>query len=123
MASNTCTDLIIHPEYLIHHLNATHSNISFGIELRNLANKRSSFLEQIFVAQPSHENSTEPDFMITSDSDDENEQVMSGLINEPLSSSSPFVLESIHDSPYIASSQPISETSIIHIPRENRRGV
>ena len=65
MASNTCTELIIHPEYQPYHLNATHSNISFGIALRNIASKRSSFHEQsvsdnnfslseeqIFVAQP-----------------------------------------------------------------------
>jgi len=42
MASNTCTELIIHPEHLPYHLNATHSNIYFGIALRNLANKKSS---------------------------------------------------------------------------------
>jgi len=42
MASNTCTDLIIHPVYQPYHLNATHSNISLGIELRNLTNKIAS---------------------------------------------------------------------------------
>jgi len=65
MTSNTCTDLIIHPEHLPYHLNATHSNISFGIALRNIGSKRSSFHEQsvsdsnpslseeqILVAQP-----------------------------------------------------------------------
>ena len=41
-APNTCFDLIIHPEHKPYHLNATHSNISFGIALRNLANKKSS---------------------------------------------------------------------------------
>ena len=46
MASSTCTDIIIHPEYLPYHLNATHSNISFGIALRNLAKKRKPVLEQ-----------------------------------------------------------------------------
>jgi len=33
MAPNTCTDLVIHPAYQPSHLNATHSNISFGISL------------------------------------------------------------------------------------------
>jgi len=42
MASNTCIDLIIHPVYQPYHLNATHSNISLGIALRNLANKIAS---------------------------------------------------------------------------------
>jgi len=40
MALSTCTDIIIHPEQLPYHLNATHSKISFGIALRNLAKKR-----------------------------------------------------------------------------------
>jgi len=89
MASHTCTDLIIHPIYKPYHLNATHSNISLGIALRNLANKSassqiliasenpSSFLEQptlvvqplsvappseaTFVSQSHHVNSTEPE--------------------------------------------------------------
>jgi len=39
MTSNTGTDLIIHPVYQPYHLNATQSNISLGIALRNLANK------------------------------------------------------------------------------------
>ena len=42
MASNTCIDLIIHPVYQPYHLNATHSIISLGIALRNLANKIAS---------------------------------------------------------------------------------
>jgi len=42
MATNICTELIIHPEYQPYHLNVTHSNISFGIALRKLANKKSS---------------------------------------------------------------------------------
>jgi len=46
MAINTCTQLVIHPEYQLYHLNATHSNISFGIALRNIVRKRSSFHEQ-----------------------------------------------------------------------------
>jgi len=40
MASLTCTYIVIHLEHLPYHLNATHSNISFGIALRNLAKKR-----------------------------------------------------------------------------------
>jgi len=42
MASTTCLDLIIHPDFQPYHLNATHSNISFGIALRNIANKKPS---------------------------------------------------------------------------------
>jgi len=42
IASNTRTDLIILPVYQPYHLNATHSNISLGIALRNLANKIAS---------------------------------------------------------------------------------
>jgi len=71
MASLTCTDIVIHPEHLPYHLNATHSNISFGIALRNLAKRRQSVpeqhvpeqtvtehhvLEQVFVDQPSETN-------------------------------------------------------------------
>jgi hypothetical protein len=99
MASNTCIDLIIHLEIQPYHLNATHSNISFGIELRNLANKKSTFdksstsvnffsfsedstlvvqplnialpSEASLNSQPSHEHSKEPNVMITSDSDED----------------------------------------------------
>ena len=46
MATDTCTELVIHPEYHPYHLNATHSNISFGIALRNISKKRSPFHEQ-----------------------------------------------------------------------------
>jgi len=38
MASNICSDLIIHHAYQPFHLNVTHSNISFGISLRHLSN-------------------------------------------------------------------------------------
>jgi len=62
MASLTCTKIVIHPEHLPYHLNATHSNISFGIALRNLAKRRQSVPEQtvpkqVFVDQPSETNS------------------------------------------------------------------
>ena len=33
MASLTCIDIVIHPGHQPYHLNATHSNISFGIAL------------------------------------------------------------------------------------------
>jgi len=125
MAPNTCFDLIIHPEYKPYHLNATHSNISFGIALRNIANKRSSFLEQTifeptFVVQPlsvalptseatldsqssiqsSVQPPLEPECIITSDSSVEDEQpIQTGATLDP---SAPFVLESIHDEPYVA---------------------
>jgi len=46
MATNTCTELVIHPEYQPYHLNETYSNISFGIALRNIGRKRSSFHKQ-----------------------------------------------------------------------------
>jgi len=46
MALNTCSDLIIHPVFKPYHLNANHSNISFGIALRNLSNKQSFILEK-----------------------------------------------------------------------------
>jgi len=93
MASNTCSELIIHPDFKPYHLNATHSNISFGIAIRNLAKKNSSThklpasdnnpslskestlvvqplnialrSEANLVTPPEHENSTGPDFMFT----------------------------------------------------------
>jgi len=81
--------------------------------------------EATLESQPSHENSTGPDFMITSVSNDEYEQANQwfkpGFLNQPLSSSSPFVLESIHDPPYIAPSQPIFETSIIDTPSSSNQ--
>ena len=46
MASITCTYIVIHSKHLPYHLNATHSNISFGIALRNLAKKRQPVSEQ-----------------------------------------------------------------------------
>jgi len=67
MASKTCSELIIHPEFKPYHHNATHSNISFGIAFRNLANKKSSknnpflseestlVVEPISIALPSSE--------------------------------------------------------------------
>jgi len=153
MASNTCSDLIIHPIFQPYHLNATHSNISFGVALRNLANKKSSThkllasdinpslseeptlvvqplsvalpSEATFESQLSHENSIGLEFMITSDSDDEDEQAnrwfRPGFLNQPLRSSSPFGLEFIHDRPYIAPSQPMFETSTIDAPRSSNQ--
>ena len=49
MASYTCTEIIIHPEQQPYHLNATHSKISFGIALRNLAKKIKPVPEQTFI--------------------------------------------------------------------------
>ena len=81
--------------------------------------------EATLEPKPTHENSTEPDFMITSVSNDEDEQANQwfkpGFLNQPLSSSSSFVLKSIHDPPYIAPSQPISETSIIDTPSSSNQ--
>jgi len=109
MATNTCTELVIHPEYQPYHLNANHSNISFGIVLRNLARKRSSFHEQsvsnqhfsrseeqiiivqpICVAQPSTQttlNPVEPEQMII----EHVVNVVPTQIGTTLASSSPFV--------------------------------
>jgi len=58
IASNTCTDLIIHPVYQPYHLNATHSNISIGIALRNLANKIASSHVLSAYEDPSSEQPT-----------------------------------------------------------------
>jgi len=79
MAPNNCTDLVIHLAYKPSHLNATHSNISFGISLRNLANQKSSasenhsfFLEDsTFVVQPLNVAAPSNTIMIDSDSDEE----------------------------------------------------
>ena len=147
MASNTCSDLIIHPDFQPYHLNATHSNISFGIALRNLAFKNSlthltasdkdpSLSEESTLVvqplsvvlpseatlntKPEHENSTRPYFMITSDSDDENEQTNQwfrpGFLNQPLSSSSTCVLEYIHDPPLTSSQIFVAEHTITDLP-------
>jgi len=148
MASNTCSELIIHPNFKPYHLNATHSNISFRIALRNLANKKSSThkspasdnnpslseestlvvqplsvalpSEANFVTQREHENSTGPDFMITSDSNDENEKTNQwfrpGFLNQSLSSSSTCVLESIHDTPLTSNQISIAEHNITDMP-------
>jgi len=113
MASSTCTHIVIHPEHLPYHLNATHSNISFGIALRNLAKKRKPIPkqdvpEQVLVeqleSQTFNEQIIEPDFMITSDhSDDEDEQANSlfkpGFLNKSASSSSTMISESVPDQP------------------------
>jgi len=48
IAINNCFELIIHPDYKSYHLSDTHSNISFSIALRNLANKQWSILEMMF---------------------------------------------------------------------------
>jgi len=146
MALNILFELIIHPVFKPYHLSATHSNISFGIALRNIANKRSSFHEQsvfdinpslskeqthvvqpISVAshfgsskatinpQPTHEHSTAPDFMMTSYSDVEDEHAVQ--TNLSLNSTSPFVLESVHDQPFIAPNQSVViEVSSTNIP-------
>jgi len=119
MATNTCSELVIHPEYQPYYLNATHSNISFGIALRDIARKRSPFHEQyisdqhfsrsedqtlnvqpISVAQPSTKttlNPTEPEQMII-------EHVVNEVptqIGTTLASSSSFVLEHVHDQPFV----------------------
>jgi len=91
LASDTCSDLIIHPPYQPTHLNATHSNISFGISLRNLANQKSSAFENhsffsedsTFVVQPLNVAAPSNIIMIESDSDEED-----SIICDQLSTSS-----------------------------------
>jgi len=95
MASNTCTDLIIHPVYQPYHLNATHSNISLGIALRNLANKIASSHILLASENPSSEQPT--------------------LVVQPLNVAPPskatFVSQPQHDQP--------SEPSIQMVVTEN----
>jgi len=124
MATNTCSELIIHPACKPYHLNVNHSNISFGIALRNQAKKECFILEHsvfdnnpslseeqihrvrpISVALPSvsseatpNTQPTGPDFMMTSVSDVEEEHVVQD--NLSLNSCSRFVLESVHDPPF-----------------------
>jgi len=119
MASNTYTGLIIHPEHLSYHLNATHSNISFGIALRNLVNKKTStanlpasddqpsssenkilVVQPISVALPSTEttlNPAEPEQVIIEHVVDE----VPTQIGTTLASSSSFVLEHVNDPPFV----------------------
>jgi len=113
MVSTTCTEIIIHPEQLPYHLNATHSNISFGIALRNLAKKIKTVPEQHvpeqvlteqFESQTSNEQINEPDFMIISySSDGKDEQTDSwfipGFLNKFACSSSTMISESVPDQP------------------------
>jgi len=79
VALNTRTDLVIHHAYQPSHLNATHSNISFGISLRNLANQKLSASENYsffseestFGVQPLNVASPSNTIMIDSDYDEE----------------------------------------------------
>jgi len=58
--------------------------------------------------------------MVTSDSDVEDEQAVQ--INQPLNSSSPFVLESIHYPPYAAPNQIVdTETISTYIPNSSNQ--
>jgi len=113
MASSTCTEIFIHPEQQPYHLNATHSNISFGIALRNLAKKikpvpEQHVPEQVLVeqleSQTSIEQINEPDFMIISDSSNgKDEQTDSwfkpGFLNKFAWSSSTMISESVPNQP------------------------
>jgi len=61
IASLTCTDIVIHPEYLPYHLNPIHFNKSFGIVLRTLAKRKQivpeqTVTKQVFSDQPSETN-------------------------------------------------------------------
>jgi len=76
--------------------------------------------EATLETQPEHENSIGPDFMITSDSDDENEQTNQwfrpGFLNQPVSSSSTSVIESIHDLPLTSNQISVVEQTITNLP-------
>jgi len=119
MATNTCTELIIHPEYQLYHLNATHSNISFGIALRKLANKKTSLFNlpasdyqpsssenQIFVVQPI--SVAQPSTETTLNPAEPTQMIIEHVVDEvpthngtTLLSSAPFVLEHNNDPPYV----------------------
>jgi len=109
----TCTDLISHPDFpfpsesddqahVVQPISATQPNVSLSTTLDNLANKE-SILEP--VLQPSV---SKPVFdgIITSDSDEEDEHVIH--TDNVLDSSSSFVLESVLDPPFVASTSQAS---------------
>jgi len=112
MVSSTCTKIIIHPQQLPYHLNAIHSNISFGIALRNLAKKiklvpEQHVLKQVIAeqieSQTCIEQINDPDCMIISDSSDgKDEQTDSwfkpGFLKFACSSST-MISESVPDQP------------------------
>ena len=107
MATNTCTELIIHPKYRPYHLNATHSNISFGIALRKLANKSSE--NQTRVTQPSTETTLNPAKL--------EQMIIKHMVNEvltqietTLASSSSFVLEHVNDPPFVPNQIIVTES-------------
>jgi len=105
MASNTCTDLIIHPVFQPQYIHATRSNISLGIAWRNLANQKSFasenlsfFLEDYsHVVQPLNVAAPSDAILIDLDSDEE-ESIM---CDQPSTSShnseliNPFVVTDI----------------------------
>ena len=110
MASNTCTDLIIHPVYQPYHLNATHSNISLGIALRNIANKYASY-HILFASE--HPSSF-------------SEQLT--LIVQPLSVAPPseatFVSQPQHDQPFKPSIQMVViENTAIDLPSSSTQAL
>ena len=83
--------------------NTTHSNISFGIALRNLAKKIKPVPEQNVPEQTSIDQINEPDLVIISESfDGQDEQTNSwfkpGFLNFA-SSSSTMISESVPDQP------------------------
>jgi len=95
MAALTCTDIVIYLEHLPYHLNATHSNISFGFALRNLAKKRQHVPKQV-ESHTCNEQTTEPDFMIISDSSNNRDEQTNfwfkpGFLNKSASSSSTMI--------------------------------
>ena len=123
MATNTYTELIIHPEYQSYHLNATHSNLSFGITLRKLANKKSSTpnlpasddqpsssAQPKSVALPSTEptlNLAEPEQVIIEHAVDE----VPTNNGKTLPSSAPFILEHINDPPFVPNKHVATEST------------
>jgi len=117
MASNTYTDIIIHPVYQPYHLNATHSNVSLGIALRNLANKNVSshilfaseipsseqptlVVQPLSVAQPSEATFVSQTHNVNLTEPEQTHQWFKpGFLNQSLGSSSTSALESVHDQP------------------------
>jgi len=130
MATNTCIELVIHPEYQPYHLNANHSNISFGITLRNIARRRSSFNEQsvfdqhfsrleeqILIVQPI--SVAQPLTQTTLNPVESEQMIIEHVVNEvptqigtTLASSSPFVLKHVNDPPFVPNHTIVIESNI-----------
>jgi len=135
MASNTCTDLIIHPVYQTYYLNATHSNISLGIALRNFANKNVSshilfsyenpsseqptlIVQPLSVAPPSKATFVSQTHNVNPTEPEQTHQwFRPGFLNQSLGSSSTSALESVLDQPSEPSTQmAVTENTATYLP-------